>query len=366
MTTSLAAVFAGTPNELELVSFPLPRLGRGETLVRVLGCTLCGSDLHTFAGRRSVATPTILGHEIVGRIESFGDASPRRDLARQELRIGDRVTWSIVAHCGECFYCLHGLPQKCERGVKYGHEPLRAGRELFGGLAEHCLLVRGSSIVRLPSDLPLGVACPANCATATIAAAVAAAGSLANRTVAVIGAGLLGLTACAMAHAGRAAEVICVDSHAGRAERALAFGASRAISPAEFDGAVKAATSGYGVDVVFELSGARSAVEAAWPVLRFGGILVLVGAVSPTPPISLAPEQIVRRNLTICGVHNYAPEHLLSAVRFLIDEHARYPFADLVSEWHPLADARGAFAQAFDPQRIRVGVRSLVEPLAMS
>jgi len=356
--TSLAAVFDGRPHELELRSFPLPEPLRGETLVRILGCTLCGSDLHSFTGRRWVATPTILGHEIVGQIESCGDAPPPRDLAGHELHVGDRVTWSIVAHCGDCFYCLRGLPQKCTAGVKYGHEMLRPGRELLGGLAEHCLLVPGTSIVKLPADLPLAVACPANCATATIAAAIAAAGPMADRAVAVMGAGLLGLTACAMARVGGAAEVICVDTHAGRAQRALDFGATRAGSPPELAGMVQAATAGYGVDVVLELSGASAALEAALPALCLGGTLVLVGAVFPTPPVALVPEQIVRRNLTIRGVHNYAPRHLLSAVGFLAAEHARFPFAALVSDWHPLADARVAFAQALDPQRIRVGVRA--------
>jgi alcohol dehydrogenase len=358
MNASLAAVFEGKPHELELRSFPLPQPAPGETLVRILGCTLCGSDLHTFTGRRSVATPTILGHEIVGQIEAFGDGPPHRDLAGQELRVGDRVTWSIVAHCGDCFYCRRGLPQKCVAGTKYGHEALRPGRELLGGLAEHCLLVRGTSIVKLPAELPLAVACPANCATATIAAAVAAAGSLTERSVAVIGAGLLGLTACAMARVGGAAEVICVDTHAGRVQRSVAFGATRAISPPELAAVVSEATSGYGVDVVLELSGANAAVEATLPALRLGGTLVLVGAVFPTPPIALVPEQIVRRNLTIRGVHNYAPQHLVSAVQFLADQHARFPFAELVSDWHLLAEARAAFAQALDPQQIRVGVQA--------
>src|SRR5262245_60463308 len=148
MSTSLAAVFSGTPGQIELRELPVPRPAAGELLVRILGCTICGSDLHTLHGRRQVPVPTVLGHEIIGEIALLGSDVPHEDLAGQPLRVGDRVTWSLVASCGECFYCQHDLPQKCETAVKYGHEALRPGRELLGGLAEHALLVPGTALVR--------------------------------------------------------------------------------------------------------------------------------------------------------------------------------------------------------------------------
>jgi alcohol dehydrogenase len=240
--------------------------------------------------------------------------------------------------------------------MKYGHEPLRPGRELLGGLAEHCLLTAGTAIVRLPDALPLGVACPASCATATIAAATAAAGELADRAVIVIGAGLLGLTACAMARVGGATTVIAVDIDESRQERALHFGATHAVPPADVSELVRTATQGHGVDAVLELSGANAAVDSAWPLLRLGGTLVLVGAVFPGPPVSVSPETIVRRNLTIRGVHNYTPVDLVAAVEFLAEHHGRFPFAGVVSAWHPLDEIEAAFATAHDRRHIRVGV----------
>jgi alcohol dehydrogenase len=108
-------VFHAPGKPLELREFPLPAPQGSEALVEVIACTLCGSDLHTMHGRRSVSVPTILGHEILGRITAFGPAAPRQDAAGKPLQLGDRVTWSIVANCGDCFYCLRGLPQKCQR-----------------------------------------------------------------------------------------------------------------------------------------------------------------------------------------------------------------------------------------------------------
>jgi alcohol dehydrogenase len=356
MSRSRAAVFDGEAGRIALRDFATPAPQRGEVLVKVRGCTLCGSDLHTFQGRRTVPVPTVLGHEIVGEIVAFGDAAPQRDLAGAALHTGDRVVWAIVASCGECFYCRRDLPQKCARRVKYGHEALQPGRELLGGLAEHCLLTAGTALVRLPAELPLAVACPSSCATATVAAAIAAAGEPRDRCLVIYGAGLLGLTACAMLRTFGAATVICVDVDASRRQRALQFGATHAAAPEDITELVRAATQGHGADAVLELSGAPAAFESAWPLLRLGGTLVLVGAVFPGPPVAVSLDTVVCRNLTIRGVHNYTPADLMSAVAFLSNHHAQFSFADLVTAWHPLQEIAAAFAAADDRRHIRIGV----------
>lgn len=355
MRTSLAAVFAGPEKPLAYRQFAVADPQGAEILVRILGCTLCGSDLHTFEGRRSAPVPSILGHEIVGRIEAFGPVATRIDIAGDELQIGDRVTWSIVASCGECFYCRRDLPQKCVRLVKYGHEALRPGHELTGGMAEYCVLAPGTAILRLPESLSLATACPAGCATATIAAAVEAAGDLSGKTVLITGAGMLGLTACAMTRAAGATAVVCVDVQSQRLARAAEFGATHTALPESATDVIAEATGGFGVDAAFELSGSPAAFESALPRLRIGGTLVLVGAVFPSRPISLEMEQIVRRHLTLRGIHNYAPRHLATAVRFLAESRA-LSFDSLVGRWLPLSQADQAFQLAANPDVLRVGV----------
>jgi putative phosphonate catabolism associated alcohol dehydrogenase len=356
MSTSMSAIFEGIPGEIALRPIPIPEPRGAEILVRVLGCTLCGSDLHSFDGRRAVPVPTILGHEIVGEIVARGESSPDRDLAGNSLQIGDRVTWAIVAACGQCFYCQRDLPQKCLQSFKYGHESLRPGRELSGGLAGHCLLTPGTSLVKLPAELPLSVACPASCATATIAAALEAAEPVIHRNICVLGAGMLGLTACAMARHRGATRVVCVEPNPGRRELSLSFGATDICSPSELGAIAGAESLRHGFDAVLELSGHPTAFATAWPHLRLGGTLVLVGSVFPADPVPIALEQVVRRHLTIRGIHNYAPRHLLEAVTFLSDCHQNYPFADLVGDWLPLNSIAAAFAAAQNPAAIRIGV----------
>jgi len=358
---ALAAVFKGIPFQHQLLRIDVPSIGAEEVLVRVLGATICGSDRHTYEGRRQVPTPTILGHEIVGEILEIGAAVSVNDLGGNQFGPGDRITWSIVANCKHCFYCEHALPQKCEQGVKYGHEAIRPRYALSGGFAEYCVLAAGTSVMRLPSDLPLEVACPANCATATSAAAINQAtmqrgGRMDGQIVVILGAGLIGLTTAAMVRNLGAAEVIIVDPDPHRRNLAMMFGATAAVEPDRLAEQIDAVTA-RGADCLIEASGVGAAFLGALPRLRMGGIAVLVGSVSPGPEVPIALERIVRGNLTIVGVHNYAPQHLRVAVDFLAQAHHRYPFASLVSQWFAIEQIEQAFQQAQDPTQVRVGVR---------
>lgn len=354
--TALAAVFRGVGRPFEYLEWPLPRPREAEVLVEVTACTLCGSDLHSIHGRRSVPTPTVLGHEILGRVAAFGPDAPRVDTAGQPLREGDRVTWAIVASCGDCFYCARDLPQKCERGFKYGHEPAHPGRELSGGLADHCLLAPGTALFRVPDELSDAVACPSSCATATIAAALEAGGPVAGLSVLILGAGMLGVTAAAWCRALGARDVIACDQDDARLSAASAFGVTKTCLPDHLSEVITEQTEGRGVDVAFELSGAPESVEAALSRLRTGGTLVLVGSVFTTPPVALVPERLVRGCLTVRGVHNYAPRHLLAALEFLAG-HPQYPFDSLVAPWRPLTDLDALIASGPPPGTLRIGIR---------
>ncbi len=357
MSACTAAVFSGEANHLELWEIPLPSLHAGELLVEILGCTVCPSDLHSISGRRDTPVPSILGHEIVGRIVEIGPATELADLRGATLRVGDRVTWAVIVHCGRCFYCQRGLTQKCLHATKYGHNRFRPDRELLGGFAEFCLLLPQTQIIKLDDALPLESVCPASCGTATSAAAVELAGDLAGQDVLVCGAGLLGLTLCAMARAGGANQVVCVDPVAARATRALQFGASVAAHPSELVDWQRSANAGQGFDIAWETSAQTSAFEAALQALRLGGQLIELGAVYPVPPTPLLLEQLVRRQLTIRGQHNYGPRHLLQAVEFLEQHHEHFPFAELVEPWLSLAELPDFVAAPPSHHGVRVGVR---------
>lgn len=346
-------VFDGPGRPFRRMAHRRPRPAAGEALVRVRLTTLCGSDLHTCSGRRAAPGPVVLGHEIIGDVEEVGPGGVV-SLSGRPVLPGERVTWTIAASCGECFYCRHELPQKCERLVKYGHEPAAPGRELLGGLATHCRLVRGTGVLHLPPELPDEAAAPANCATATVAAALARAECLEGTAVLIHGAGLLGLTAAAMA-ADRGARPLVIDPDPSRRELAMAFGAAVAAPPGE-EGRIGEWTAGRGADVALDVSGAPAALAAGVRALRIGGRAIWVGAVYPGEPLALAADEVVRRHLTIAGVHNYTPQDLVVAVDWLAESHRRYPFAALVARRYPLSQADVAFAAAVGERPVRMAV----------
>jgi len=359
--TSLAAVFHDPAQPLTFERYELPVPGRGEVLVRITCATLCGSDVHTYLGHRPTPVPTVLGHEIMGVVERLDPDQTVSDHAGRRLEVGDRITWSIAASCGDCFFCDSDVPQKCEHLFKYGHEEIVPTHPLSGGLADYCHLAAGTAIFRVPETLPDVVACPANCATATVAAALRVGGDCRGLAVLIQGAGMLGLTAAAMARSRGARDVLVCDVNENRLERAAAFGATRTLVISEHEqdliDEVRGLTAGRGVDLAIELSGAPSAVETGVKLPRIGGRYVLIGSTRPTGPIALDPEAVVRRCLTIVGNHNYRPDDLGVAVKFLDNHGGEFPFADLVHDKFSLPKAAAAFDQAILGQELRVAVR---------
>lgn len=359
-TKSRAGVFTGPGQPLEVRSFEVPALAGDEVLVRIDCATLCGSDLHTYLGRRHGPTPTVLGHEAVGRIVAFGPEHSRRDWRGAALETGDRISWSVAVSCGECFFCRNELPQKCERLFKYGHQSCDGGRPLSGGLAEYCQLAAGSAIVRVPEEIPDVVASSANCAFATVAAALRTAGACREKCVLVQGAGLLGLVAAAMASRTGAAQVLVADVDTERLARARQFGATATFhvaSDAEGLAAeVARLTDGRGVDVALEMSGTLEAFEQGLSVLRTGGRYVLIGAVRPIGAAAVDVEQMVRKMWRIEGVHNYMPADLAAAIDFLAAHHARFPFRELVSATFSLDQVQEAFECMRRTKAVRVAI----------
>ncbi|WP_280414766.1 zinc-binding dehydrogenase [Nocardia carnea] len=311
-----AAVWSADGVRVRDVELPTP--GPGELLVRVDLATVCGSDLHTVSGRRPAPSPSILGHEAVGHVAAAGPGAERE--------IGERIVWSVTATCGRCGRCRRGFTAKCEQVRKVGHEAFTGDWPLSGGYAEHILLPAGVTTVTVPEKVPDAVAAPAGCATATVMAVLEAAGELGGRRVLICGAGMLGITA-AGACTERGAQVLISDPHPERQHLAARFGATPDL--------------GGPVDIALDFSGSPDAVAGALARVDLGGRLVLAGSVTPGPTVALDPEAVVRGWLTITGVHNYEPRHLIRAVEFLARTHGTMPWNDLVAD--PVAlDAIGA------------------------
>lgn len=355
-----AALFNNKSMPFEIVSFDINLPLSGQILVKIEGCTICGSDIHSFLGRRTVQVPTVLGHEIVGKIVSFGPDNKRHDYSNNHLEVGDRITWSVVANCDNCNFCSRGIPQKCDSLFKYGHKKVKKEEPWTGGLADYILLVSGTKVFKVPENLSLEVACPANCTTATNVAAFRVAGNVAGKVVLIMGAGMLGVTACAMAKFNGASMVIVCDTNKQRLIKAREFGADESCLPEDLPKLVSDITQGLGIDVMFELTGFPGAFENAFDCVGIGGKIVLVGSVFPSAPVSLFLEIVVRKLLSIEGIHNYTPDDLAHAL-FFLSKTNHLPWKSLVGIWLRLSEVDLAFQLAQLPEYYRVGISNIID-----
>ncbi|AWB97006.1 alcohol dehydrogenase [Agromyces badenianii] len=352
----------GRPHDA--LAAPGVRLAPGEALVEVELATICGSDVHTVRGDRAAAAPLVLGHEQVGRVVAIGEGAVRADGSLLEL--GDRVVWSVTVSCGECDRCRRGLTQKCRSLAKYGHERVHRGWELSGGFATHVQVRAGTAIVRVSETLPAAVAAPASCATATAMAALDAAAErveLAGALVLVTGAGQIGLSVAAMAIES-GAEVIVADPDASRREFARRIGAvpvdpnAKGASPDRLEAVLtRFEARGFReVVVAVEASGAATAVRTVFDVVGVGGVAVIIGSGAPGAEVSVDPESIVRRLVSVTGVHNYSAPQLVRAVEFLERSWQPLRLDELVGATHPLTEIDLALDEAATGRYVRVGV----------
>jgi alcohol dehydrogenase len=359
--TAKAAVMTAQGRPLEMIRYPLPDPEPGALLVRVTCCTICGSDIHSWSGRRSSPVPVILGHEIVGSIIAMGDGV-QTDAGDRALAVGDRVTWTIADNCGKCYYCREKhLPMKCRRLKKYGHDSCDTPPHLVGGFAEVCYIGPGTGVVKIPDEVPDAVAAPANCALATVAAGWETGRVRAFENVLIQGAGALGIYAAALASHCGCRRIIVSDVQEPRLELARAFGATDTINAGqmttdEFVGAVRQLSGGFGVDCAMEVAGAPELIPPGLACLRTGGRYVEIGNSFPGAVFSYDASDIVWRRLTICGVHNYDTAHLQHAIDFLAAAARKFPFEKIVTHRYPLDEINEAIKTAASGESIRVAV----------
>ncbi|MEZ4905564.1 MAG: alcohol dehydrogenase catalytic domain-containing protein [Spirosomataceae bacterium] len=87
-------------------SLSVPEPKAGEVRIKLSKVGICGSDVHLFLGHRTLAKPTIIGHEALGTIDKIGEGVSGK-------RVGDRVVVEPNIPCRNCKYCLRGNGNIC-------------------------------------------------------------------------------------------------------------------------------------------------------------------------------------------------------------------------------------------------------------
>jgi threonine dehydrogenase-like Zn-dependent dehydrogenase len=310
---------------------------------------ICGTDVHLWKGELPIALPIILGHETVGRLVQLGEGL-EQDWTGQPLRAGDRVTWNSSTSCGHCFYCAEKhQPTRCpeRRAYGIGYRCDQAPHYL-GGYAEYHCLRPGTTLFKLPEDLPTEAVIGAGCALNTAIHGVERAGLSWRDTVVIQGAGPVGIAALAVAKSAGASRIIVLGAPAHRLETARCFGADHTIdieevnTPAERIAAVRELTGGHGADAVLECVGAPSAMAEGMEMCRDGGTYLVLGHYCDAGSAPLNPHLITRKQLRVVGSWSSEPRHLKAALDFLRATPGRFPFAQMVSHRFKLEEANQA------------------------
>jgi threonine dehydrogenase-like Zn-dependent dehydrogenase len=376
----LAAVLV-EPGRYELRDYPLPEPAPGCVLVKMELSGICGTDKHTYQGfttqyagtgeGKQIRFPIIQGHENVGTVAAIGGAGRYDDFEGIPLKVGDRVVVAANVACGHCYYCRHDFPYYfCQNMADYGNN-LCAGDppHLFGGWSQYMYIIPGSSLVRVPDELPSEIAVLTEIMAVTVGLDRAKQMSvfpseafLFDDTVVVLGVGPLGMCFLIKARMLGAGNIIAVDLSDYRLQFARRLGADYIINAsnttlAERLDFVRGLTHGRGADVVIGTAGVPQAVPEALDMMRLGGLLVEAGNFSDLGEVAISPHRhICAKSARILGVGGEEPAAYGPSMRQMARYMQAYPLREFVSHRFPLCDVEAAVHKAIAADSMKVAI----------
>lgn len=241
----------GSPLELQEVPDP-----RGDTVVEVLACGICHSDLHAAAGDYPTTLPVILGHEVAAR----------------HPRLGPVLVYACWGcRKPDCWACSSAQEMICPNATE-------AGLIRDGGYAELMAVPDEGYLVPL-GDLDPSHAAPLACGGLTAYRAVSHVLPTLRDTRApralVIGAGGLGQFGLQFLAAQSNAHITVVDASETKRSIARDLGAQEVVAPGEVEGTFTA---------VVDFVGAEATLTTARDHVARQGIAVVVGLYGGTIP----------------------------------------------------------------------------------
>lgn len=266
----------------------------GTVKVEVSACSICGSDIALYHGKRSLQDEKYFGHEFSGVVVDAGEEA-------NGIKKGMRVASELARACGHCWNCRNGLPNYC-----------RSMNEAFlpGGFSEETLVLNTSEcsfISPIPDtldDITASLLEPTNCAYHVVRRADVKHGE----TVVVFGMGPMGLTAARIIKNMGIDVVVGVDKNKARLEKVRRLGFVDVVDSgcADWQEQIFEMCGSKGADVVVELTGALPVLQNAFQIVRPGG-KVVVGSVYSgfADQVELLP--IMRKELNVIGAKGPYP-----------------------------------------------------------
>ena len=314
-------------DDIRIEEIPVPEVGPTDALIKTKACGICSGDVMPWYVEKKA--PLVLGHEPAGEIVELGkevhgsvsgvrrkdkhDLLRNSELGTPDFRIGDRVFVHHHAPCMECRYCRKSDYVQCETW--------QGSRIIPGGISEYILVpeinLRNDTLL-LPKETSYEdgtLVEPAACVVKSFRRASVRRGD----TVLVIGLGVMGQMHVLLAREFGAGKVIGADMVQFRLNKALEFGADHVIDVTREDlpERVKILTEGLMADVVVVGPNSADAMQRGMGVVSRGGKLVLFTPAKPGEQLSVDPNFLYFRDITIVTSYSCGPTDTSDALRLI-------------------------------------------------
>ena len=323
---NMYAGFFDKPNTVDVRSVLKPVPKPGEALIKVDYVGICGSDMLVYKGEHPRCKPgTIMCHEYIGEVTELSSGT------NSAIKIGDKVAVEPIYSCNNCQACRSGNQHVCEV-LKID------GIDHDGGLAEYkAVSVEKLHVFDQKIDLkqaaliePIAVAVHViRCSKLNI-----------GSRVLVLGGGPIGhLVALVCRAAG--AKVVAVSELNSFRREILQNNGLQTVDPIDnnLGDFIKEKTSGEGVDITFEVSGAEKALEEATSLTNICGQIVIVSLFKKPPAIDLMA--VCLKEYEIIGRRTYSADDYRTAINLL--ENNVLPLEGLVTDIVTLEKAEEGF-----------------------
>lgn len=319
--------------------------GPGEVAIDVDRVGICGSDVHYYTHGRIgpfvVDKPMILGHEAAGTVSALGEGVTG-------LRLGDRV-------------CMEpGIPDLSSRASKLGIYNVDPSVTFWATPPiDGCLTPTVVHPAAFTYPLPEHVSFAEGAMVEPLAIGLQAAkraGIEPGDLALVTGAGPIGILTALSALAGGCARVLISDLVDEKLKIAAQYEGIETInvSSADLNRRVADLTGGWGVDKLFECSGAAPVIATMAEHVRPGGCITLVGM--PVDPVPVDIVSLQARELRLETVFRYA--NVFDRAVALIGS-GKIDMRPLISATVDFEDAIAGFERAVEarPEDVKIQIR---------
>lgn len=287
----MSAVIKKEPGPgLSLTTVDVPHIAPDEILVKVRAASICGTDLHVYHwddwSRGRIKPPLIIGHELCGEVVESGDHVA-------DVQVGDFISAESHVICGVCSQCRTGRGHLCQ-------DTRIIGVDRDGCFAEYVAIPAANAWLN-PPDMDPEIAClQENFGNAVHTAFMT---DLTAKKVLVTGCGPVGLMAIEVVRSAGPRAIYATDISSYRLELARRLGADLVLNPNHVDvvETIMEKTEGEGVDVLLEMSGAPSAIDEGFMLLKDGGEAALLG-LSPAPFEFDLNNHVIFKGATVYGI----------------------------------------------------------------